>query len=77
MGHFDALLIALKEVVAIVFIECAKPIHDLILARKINLFERFLHLRLQLDVLNINFLNSHILGVNQELEILAFLLKLA
>lgn len=44
MGHFNALLIALKEVVAIVFIECAKSIHDLILARKINLFERFLHL---------------------------------
>jgi len=77
MGHFNALFITLKEVIAIVFIECAKPLHNLILARKINLFERFLHLRLQLDILNINFLNSHILRVNQELKILAFLLELA
>ena len=77
MGHLDALLVALKHVVSIIFIESAQSIDDLVLAREVNLFERLLHLGLQLDVFHIDFLNSHILRVNQELEILAFLLKLA
>lgn len=77
MGHLDALFVALKHVVSIIFIKSAQSIDDLVLAREVNLFERFLHLGLQLDVFDIDFLNSHILGVNQELEILAFLLKLA
>lgn len=77
MCHLDALFVALKHVVSIIFIKGTQSINDLVLARKINLFERFLHLGLQLDVFHIDFLNSHILRVNQELEILAFLLKLA
>ena len=76
VSHINALLIPLEKVVSAILIKSTQPINNLILARKINLFKRFLHLRFQLDVLSINFLNSHILWVNQELEILAFFLKL-
>lgn len=61
MGHLDALFIALKHVVSIIFIKSAQSIDDLVLAREVNLFERLLHLGLQLDVFHIDFLNSHIL----------------
>jgi hypothetical protein len=73
VSHFHALLIALKHIV-LLFVELTQTFHDLILAWIIDLFQSLLHLGLELDIFRINFLDSLVLGVNQELQILAFLL---
>ena len=75
VGHFNALLIALKHVIFL-FVELTESFHDLVLAWVVNLFESLLHLSLKLHVFLINFRDPLVFGVNQELEVLAFLLEL-
>ena len=75
MGHLHALLIPLQHVV-LLLVELAQALHDLVLAWIVDLFQSLLHLGFKLDVFHINLLNPLVFGVNQELEVLAFLLQL-
>lgn len=75
MSHLDALLIALKHVIFLL-VELTESLYDLVLAWIVNLFKCLLHLSLKFDVFLIDLRDSLVFGVNQELEILAFLLEL-
>ena len=75
MGHLDALLIALKHVIFLL-VELTESLYDLVLAWVINLLKCLLHLSLKFDVFLIDLRDSLVFGVNQKLEVLAFLLEL-
>jgi hypothetical protein len=60
MRHLNALLISLQHII-LLFIESAESFYDLVLAWIVNLLECFLHLCLQLDIFDINFLDSLVL----------------
>ena len=59
--YFHALLVALKQVSGVVFVELTEPIDDLVLAWQIDLIEGLLHLGLHLGHLHVRFLNSLVL----------------
>ena len=75
MSHINILFISLEHVVFFL-IELTETLDDLVLAWIVNLLKCFLHLSLELYVLVVDFGDSLVFGVNQELEVLAFLLKL-
>lgn len=75
MSHLNALLIALEHVV-LLLVELTETLNYLVLAWIVDLLQCFLHLSLQFNVLMIDLGNPLVFGVNQELEILAFLLEL-
>jgi len=75
VSHLDALLIALKHVIFLL-VELTESLYDLVLAWVVNLLKCLLHLSLKFDVFLIDLRDSLVFGVNQELEVLAFLLEL-
>ncbi len=71
------LLVALQHIILIFIVELTESFHDLVLARKVDLFKRFLQLRFYFHTVVLQTFYSGILGINQELEILTFILQLS
>jgi hypothetical protein len=68
------LLVALQHIILIFIVELTESFNDLVLARKVDLFKRFLQLRFYFHTVVLQTFYSGILGINQELEILTFIL---
>jgi len=75
VGDIHALLVALQHVCRVMLVELAEAFDDTVLARSIDLLKSLLHLGLQLAALKIALLDSSVLRLNQEAEVLALLLQ--